>query len=61
MADPVLWAILRVVQAQNGLANAIYVAANMPPSPHGRRGHRGAHQGDYRFKTALEEEPRGFQ
>lgn len=62
MQDPVTWAILRVVQAQNDLANAVYVAVEYANNT------RMVEEAiEERIKaiiglqTALEEEPRGFQ
>lgn len=62
MCDPVVWAILRVVQAQNDLANAVYVAVEYANNT------RMVEEAiEERIKaiiglqTALEEEPRGFQ
>ena len=62
MSDPVVWAILRVVQAQNDLANAIDVLCDYGTNP------RMVEEAiEERIKaiiglqTAPEEEPRGFQ
>jgi hypothetical protein len=62
MCDPVVWAILRVVQAQNDLANAINqvvsygVSERMLEAAIAER--RAAIAG---LQRALEQEPRGFQ
>jgi len=62
MCDPVAWAILRVVQAQNDLAHAICEdVIHGAPKRAVEAAITERHQAITALQEALEREPRGFQ
>jgi hypothetical protein len=62
MCDPVVWAILRIVQAQNDLAHAINVVASCgAPERMLEAAITERREAIAALRRALEREPRGFQ
>jgi hypothetical protein len=61
MCDPVVWEILRVVQAQNDLAHAINVDACYGAKPMVEAAIAERREAIAALLRAFEQEPRGFQ